>query len=515
MTPEKNNLITVSGRNWSSLDTNTFTVSPFIHLNVYELLKRGVLQSLKKCNVTVKEGYEEQAIKHVLRHIECKLNGEIVPEYQWKSTFPNSGDYLEFLVAPKGGGGNGGKQILSAVLMIAVMVAAIASQQYYLATFGTQTVTGVTAAGQAVIGYTTGSLIASYAVGMAVMAAGTMLVNALTPTPKMSGMSDGQAETSQVYSVGGTSNRINPLGYVPLVLGKFRYHAPLGAKTFSKYIENQQYYYLLPVWGHCDCEIFDIRVGETRLIDYGALNLKSESSSNTGYATVYSYGNDVEKPVIQHHLIYNNLNGDPQNGFVYFSEIYNEQSVGVLLKKKNGWVTRNLGDCDAIKLDFSWAAFCEASKKDGSTNWCTVNFQAQYRDLGDPSGSWLNFESNVKSVRETTAFNAVEQLCGETSGGILAWINNRGEYHVCSAGSNVVIKKSGNYYTITYQVHTVAYTDKWWDQGWSSPKTETVVYWVRGPNGEKSEYVELLGDFTFDERIEVEEWEDAEDYGGE
>lgn len=547
-----NEIITISGRNWSSRDAHTFTVSADLQNSLYDLLRIGILESLKRYNVDIKEGYEDKAVDHVMNFVQCKLNGRGVPREEWKVTIPQKGDFLEFLVAPQGGGGGGGKMILSAVLsiaLIAVAFVAVAATAAAIAgsTFGSAmsaTVGGTLSSLAAAGGGTLGAwgAAASLGVGMAVMMAGSMAINALTPTPKMKGMSDSQANTSPTYSIGSSSNRTNALGYVPLVLGKFRYHAPLGAKTFSRWINNKQYFYLLPIWGHCDIELYDMRVGDTQLIDYGTKTTRTEVTTENKKVSVDLYG-DINDPVISHHLIANNLSNLDNDNFHYFGEVFNEQSVGAVLKNKNGWVQRTIGDCDAIKVDLSFSMLAAADKKSGATSEAEVQFNMQYRDLADPNGTWLPFEepSNYRG----RIYEAIDKRCAAGTK-VYAWLTDNGEYHACSDGDIIEIKRYSKYYNkktydlidmVTYYTHGTVERDVYDDDGYYSyttstasvgRKTDWVVAWVNDPDNSSSPMSECVqfsdsSDNTFSinptggslHTVVTETYYDEDAYGGE
>ena len=95
--------------------------------------------------------------------------------------------------------------------------------------------------------------------GMAVMTLGTYALGKICPTvtSPQQAISTSAAKSSQTYSITGSQNAVNPFGYVPLVLGKYRFAGPLGAKSWTKQVGDDQYFNMLVVWGHPDMTVTD------------------------------------------------------------------------------------------------------------------------------------------------------------------------------------------------------------------------------------------------------------------
>lgn len=142
--------------------------------NPFNLAQSEVFYCLKQMNVA--EIVTEYNISPQNLPFICFLNGEPLLRRYW-NICPKMTDHLAFLCLPQGGGG-GGSNPLKVVLSVAVMVAA-----YY---------TGGIAAGA----YGT---LAGAAAATAVSVGGSMLVNAVIPSPSSS-LSSSYASSSMETS---------------------------------------------------------------------------------------------------------------------------------------------------------------------------------------------------------------------------------------------------------------------------------------------------------------------------
>ena len=380
----------VAGRNWSSMDIRR-SVTIEGH-TIKEILLDALRREFNKSPTEFQENLW-------LSRCRCKVDGVEIEAEKWDSYVPKAGEFVEFLVAPKGGGG-GKKNVLNAVLMIAIVVIAMVTQQWYLASFGTVTNSGAIAAsvadgmytaGAVAATYSTASMAASYAVAGAVMVAGSYAVNKICPvtmSPQQALSSHG-TQSSNVYSINGSSNSANPYSYVPLVLGRFRYSGPLGAKSWTKQIGDDQYFNMLVIWGHSDMTAKDFRIGETPLSEF----------------------NDVD------HIFHGATTG---NDLKYFSKSYNEQSVGAALAY-NEPIVRYVGECDSISVDIYFPALADAST--GETKGTDVTFHIEYALEGTENWQFYSAE---------TRFFAPEQYIDSYTGvGVGdAWCTADGTWHV-------------------------------------------------------------------------------------
>ena len=451
VTPEllsKEETFVVAGRTWSSMGIKRMVC-------VEGKTIRDILIDSLRANFTsdpTKEPTDFQ--KEVwLDRCRCKVDGIEIPSELWKEFKPQAGAFVEFLVAP--GKGGGGKNVLSTVLMAVVVVAAVVTQQWYLTSFGATTsgfAMGSAAAAEAAsIGiatsWTAGSLAASAVAGMAVMTLGTYAVGKICPmvvSPQQQ-VSSSAANNSQTYSISGSRNAANPFGYIPLVLGKYRFAGPLGAKSWTKQIGDDQYFNMLVVWGHPDMSVTDFRIGDTPLDKF----------------------EDVD------HIFHGSTTG---NDLKYFGKSYNEQSVGATLKYDN-YVERVIGECDSISIDIYAAAMADTSS--GDIKGSNAIFTIEYAPVG--TEDW-------KFYSASTSFFAPAQYCDTYSGASEsdAWATSDGTWHVRQKGewdnpnwTNGKIRVTDPHwspypvsrYKDKHKHHEWWFRDSWYDAGESTSIT--------------------------------------------
>ena len=398
----KEETLVVAGRTWSSMGIKRMVCLE--GKTIKEILLDAMRHDYNK------EPTEFQKFVWLDR-CRCKVNGIEIPFTDWDTAVPQAGSFVEFLVAP--GKGGGGKNLLSTVLMVAVVAAAVVTQQWYLTNFGTATFTagaGASLAGSSVSGaaasafvgmgaatWTTGTLAASALAGMSVLTIGTYAASKICPmvTSPQQQLSSSAAQSSQVYSLTGAGNSVNAFGYVPLVLGKFRFAGPLGAKSWTQQVGDDQYFNMLVVWGHPDMSVTDFRIGDTPLSDFTGVDHVFHGSTT---------GNDLK----------------------YFGRSYNEQSVGAALKY-NSPVTRVIGECDSISIDIYSPAMADVSS--GSTNSSSASFKIEYAPVG--TEDWVAYGVS-------TRFYAPAQYrdCYTGAGQDDAWATSDGTWHVRQSGAD-------------------------------------------------------------------------------
>ncbi|NCC05205.1 MAG: hypothetical protein EOM37_14490, partial [Proteobacteria bacterium] len=346
MVVQHTNGIKVAARRWDSTRTRFSAVAPGATL---ESIVLDAIQSMQR------EGLCDRAYaRRTARYARCRVNGIEIRRSQWATTFPPQNARIEVIQGVKGGGGGGGSKNPTAMVLSIVIIAAAT-----IASFG---IAGMPA-GATVMGLTAAQ--AGLVVGVAAAGA-LMAVNALfpaaTPTLSLGDVSSSAANASQVYSITGAKNTANPRGYIPLVCGKHRHTPPLGAKSWTVWEGDKQFFNMLVVWGHPDIEVTDFMIGDTPLANYSNVDHQFHQSS---------YGNDLK----------------------YFAKSYNEKSVGAVLKKASGWVTRTVGVAEDLSCDIGFQqGLCSIGSSDGSIGWRTVQFQAQYR-IRNTDAEWTGFTS--------------------------------------------------------------------------------------------------------------------------
>lgn len=190
------------------------------------------------------------------------VDGKPVPAELWTTTVPAVGARVEYRAVP-------GKNAARALLSLAVVIAAVIIAPYLAPYIGTTL--GVSTA------------VATAVATAALTFAGTMLLNAVYPirTPGVDqGTDPGQAARQNLLQ--GGSNRANPYGAIPVVLGQFRYTPPVGAINYVEADATTSYLRMLLVWGYGPLQVTDLRVGETPI----------SSLEECEIETVNGYAND-------------------------------------------------------------------------------------------------------------------------------------------------------------------------------------------------------------------------------
>ena len=399
------NEISVAGRNWSS--ANIFRTVHIEGKTIREIL----IDALCRFRGKKFDELSDAEIAIFLDRCRCKVDGVEIDSKDWSTYKPSAGSFVEFIIAP--GKGGGGKNVLSAVLMVAVIVAASITQQWYLTTYG---VASLNAAGAAATGMAAGTAISSAGVGLAATAVeaglatwtlgsaaigyglmagvaigGSLAISALCPTisSPQTAQASSAASSSNTYSINGSHNAISQYGYIPLVLGKYRFSGILGAKSWTKWEGENQYFNMLVIWGHSDMSVTDFRIGENPLSNY------------TGVTHIFhgaTTGNDLK----------------------LFNRSYNETSIGAELKY-NQPIERVIGECDRISVDIYFPALANVSS--GHASGASVNFKIEYA---------LNGTNNWQTYWGSSKFYCPEQYvdCYTGASAIDIWATSDGTWHV-------------------------------------------------------------------------------------
>lgn len=345
-------VVEVMGRRWDTTRPCLFAAPAGLSLEDI------VLQSIESAYRD--KLYSQTQRRVLLKYARCRLNGVEKAREHWKHIFPQKGDRIEILHGVRGGGGGGGKNPLATILSAVIVVVATALTLWAGGLGGGAVIAGMTAS--------------QFCTVVGVVSAGMLLaVNMLFPAkpPSAGALGDSSAEkSSPTYSVSGGKNAHNIGGYVPLVLGRHRQTPPLGAKSWTAWEGEKQFFHMLVVWGHPDMTVSDFRIGDTALSKYSG---------------------------VTHHFIQSTTG----SGLKFFGKQYNESSVGAALTKKEGWVQRTLGEANDLSIDIEFSAgLTEIDQKDGKRKNYTVSFDIQYKPT--TGGSWANFAATTeKKFSET------------------------------------------------------------------------------------------------------------------
>lgn len=269
---------------------------------------------------------------NVSRTAQVTVGGYPVPRELWAHVKPKPLSTVHVALFPQGG--NAGKWIR----IIAIVVIS-----YF--TFGAGS-----AAAAAWLGVSTGTLAV---IGMVAILA----VNALIPppTPKMDGPGGGDP-FNQLASITGTSNRANPYGVIPCVVGQLRFFPPHAALPYTEISGDDQYLRMLLDLGYGDLDISDIQIGETAIESYEDVDYEITTTPT-----------------------------------LFCQDIY-ELSVGTALNTNGDTATRTTQtNVTEISLDLVGGQGVFGVDAKGNSVTGTIGFTILYRQTG--SGSWTPIAS--------------------------------------------------------------------------------------------------------------------------
>ncbi len=339
---QESNLYRVTKRPWTK---NVPTHDRQIGVVEGQNLEDIVAEALR----TMRENgeYTRTQARQLLRYARVWVDGiPIRNRKDWVHIFPKRGAHIHIYEGVKGGGGGGGgKSIIPIIGMIVLSV---------IAPWAGGVIAGA-------MGFATTGIVAGV-IGLGLTVAGTYALNALFPQaqPKLGkiGITDVGSQ-SQAYAISGTQNSANPEGYIPVVFGKHRFTPPLGAKSWTVWEGDKQYFHMLVVWGQADLEVSDFRIEQTPLDDF----------------------NHVEH---YHHV----TTGD---NLKLFAKTYNENSVGAELSQTVGWVTRTVGEAEDISIDIQFQQLFSVNSGNGAVGEQSVTFEIQYKAKN--TNVWNSFSS--------------------------------------------------------------------------------------------------------------------------
>ena len=187
------------------------------------------------------------------------INGRVIAQEQWSSTIINNSDVIEYRAVA-------GKEVLKVVALIALV---------YFAPMIALEMLGTTAGAYTATAIGQGLFLAAAQVG--VMLVGSALINAIAPIrPPVQAQRNDPGSAERQLMVNGGSNRMNPYGAIPVVLGKVRMTPLLGSNNFLTYEnERDSYLSMLLVWGYGPLNIDDnsYKIGEVPLNNYDPANI--------------------------------------------------------------------------------------------------------------------------------------------------------------------------------------------------------------------------------------------------
>lgn len=256
-------------------------------------------------------------------------NDKPIARRAWATTKLKEGDLLTLRASVAGGGNDGGdkNKTIRSILTIVVLVIA---QQY------------------------------QGAARIAIAALGSYAAYRLFP-PVFPPVEDLRGdEGSPTYAISGGSNRARPFSPMPCVLGEHRIFPDYGAKPYTEFQGDDQYFYQIFHFGLTDITLSDYRIGDTPLTSFADYEL--EESDGTGALGLFPGNVDVEP--------------------------------GATLTEPAGWITRTSG-LNATGLAIEVSGFLYRSGNDGIESR-SVTIEAEYRAVGAPT--WEPFRDSIESA---------------------------------------------------------------------------------------------------------------------
>lgn len=186
----------------------------------------------------------------------CRVNGRLVSQRDWKTTWVTRGQIAEFVVLPRGG--DTGRTVLAVALTIAVVAAAFFAGPAVATALGA---TGIWAT------------IVSSVVSAAIVAGGSLLINAVIP-PANQALADpttgnaGLAASSPTYSLGAQSNQARLGQPIPVMYGRHLIFPDYAASPWAAFAAQKQYLYQIFCLGQGEFDIEQIRLSEANIENF-------------------------------------------------------------------------------------------------------------------------------------------------------------------------------------------------------------------------------------------------------
>lgn len=309
------------------------------------------------------------------------LNGHVLTKDDWHIV-PVAGDLIQYRAIATGG------DTFKLVLTIAVVVAAAYFAPVIAANFGVTSAFGISAvqAGLTVVG--------------------NLLINALFPVriPKIPQPKDpGNAKAQNLLQ--GGANTANFYGAIPVVLGRARFTANLGAQIYAETNATTSYLRMLLVWGYGPLQISDMRVGETPIdtleeITYETLNGFDDTPEDRSRFNGI-YGRDVEQIAINQKLIGAWQENTSLIVYPYTERVLNEEvdNITVTLHFPQGLRTIILDGSKAGQIDgYAFRGVVQVRQLDSDTLLPITSFtnveSYSYGAVINLSPAWFNVDAD-------------------------------------------------------------------------------------------------------------------------
>ena len=268
----------------------------------------------------------------------------------WHAVRPKAGVTVTIRVVPLGGGGSGSKNPLRTILSIAVLAGSLALAG---------PVAGMIGLGGEVAFF---GISGTQLVGAGLGLVGTLLVNALAPPalPSLGNLSGQSRIGSPTLSIAGARNSARLWDPVPRVLGIHRQWPPLGAKTYTEQVGDDQYFRMLVTWGYGPIDISDVRIGENAIGNF----------------------DDVEIETVE------GASGDP--ALTLFTNQVSESVLAVALTEAASWqIETSDAGIDEFSVDISFLGGLVTFDDAGNRTNRSVTVEIEYRRIDtSPDGAW-------------------------------------------------------------------------------------------------------------------------------
>jgi sulfur carrier protein ThiS len=235
------------------------------------------------------------------------VNGKVIDEKDWSNTVLKESDRVEYRAVPRGSAGR-----MLALLAISIYAPVLAGS---LTGYTSAASAAALMGGQVTMGLTVLNTVAT----MGIVLAGTALVNAIAPIrPPVDAASKDPGSAERQLMVNGGSNRQNPYGSIPVVLGKVRATPLLGSTNYLTYENDRDSYVsMLLVWGYGPLNIDSstYKIGDiplTNYTDYNLITLDRKTEPTTQVKNQFDaiYGNDITQVQVSTELV---CDGNPES----------------------------------------------------------------------------------------------------------------------------------------------------------------------------------------------------------
>ncbi len=308
--------------------------------------------------MTLNEWIERENVD--VRRVIVRVETEYWLRAEWDRMLPNGGMVHVIPLPPQSGGGS---NPLSMLMMVAIAVAAVYTG-------------GLAAGAMGFVAGTAGYAAVSAGVSMAVMAAGSMLVNAIIP-PKSANVSQGTG-TSPTYSLAASGNQARLLEAIPVLYGRMKVKPDLASQPFTEYVGNEQYLYELFCISQGEVNVEQVLIGDTDIGNFSEITWQVVGPN---------------QPVT---LFPDNV-------------VTSEAIAGIELQAPNDsgdWVgpyTANPAGTKAnfIGFDVTLPSGLFYANDDGSLGTLAVTFEIQARqidDAGNAQGGWIGLDTRTLSM---------------------------------------------------------------------------------------------------------------------